>query len=228
MVKRQILSLTGEKIGSIELPSHFNETIRPDLIKRAVLAIHSHNYQPYGSDPLAGTRQGKATPKRRRKFGTTYGYGISRVKRKRLWRRGERFGWVAAFVANVVGGRKAFPPKAEKKIKEKINKKERRKAIRSAIAATSLTEFVSTRHVLDKLKELPIIIEDKFEELKKAKEVVSVLEKLGLKKELQRTKTKKVRAGKGKMRGRKYRKKIGPLIITSKSCPLLQQQTYLV
>lgn len=205
MAKADIYSVAGEKIGTVELPKQFDEPIRQDLIKRAVFAIQSHNYQAYGSDPLAGTRQGKATPKRRQKFGTTYGYGISRVKRKRFWRRGERFGWQAAFVASAVKGRKAFPPKAEKVLAEKINKKERRKAICSAIAAAK-----------------SLIIEDKFEGLKKSKEVVTVLNKIGLKKELQRTKQKKVRAGRGTMRGRRYKRKVGPLIVASKKCSLLK------
>ena len=205
MAKADIYSVTGEKIGTVELPMQFDEPIRLDLIKRAVFAIQSHNYQPYGSDPLAGTRQGQATPKRRRKFGTTYGYGVSRVKRKRLWRRGERFGWVGAFVASTIKGRKAFPPKAEKVLAEKINKKERRKAIRSAISAAK-----------------NLIVEDKAENLKKSKEVRIVLEKIGLKEELGRAKQKKVRAGRGTTRGRKYKRKVGPLVVASKECSLLK------
>ena len=43
---------------------------------------------------------------------------------------------------------------------------------------------------------------------------------LKLDKELERTKEKKVRAGRGKMRGRKYKKKVGPLIVVSKKCAL--------
>ena len=39
---------------------------------------------------------------------------------------------------------------------------------------------------------------------------------LGLEKELERVSEKKVRAGKGKSRGRKYKKKNGPLIVVSK------------
>ncbi|MBD3263268.1 50S ribosomal protein L4 [Candidatus Woesearchaeota archaeon] len=204
-MKAEIYSVEGKKTGTIELPSQFNHPVRIDLIKRAVFAIHSHNYQPYGADPKAGTRQGKATPKRRHKFGTTYGYGISRVKRKRTWRRGSRFGWTAAFVASAVKGRKAFPPKSEKVIREKINKKERRKAICSAISGVN-----------------SLVVEDKFEDYKKLKQVATVLNKIGLKKDLERPKQKKVRAGRGTTRGRKYKRKKGLLIVASKKCPLLK------
>jgi len=205
MVKVDTYLVTGEKTGTIELPEQFNEPLRADLIRRAIFSIQSHNYQPYGADPLAGTRQGQATPKRRRKFGTTYGYGVSRVRRKRFWRRGTRFGWQAAFVASVTKGRRAFPPKAEKVIAEKINKKERRKAIRSAISAAK-----------------SLVIENKFEGMKKSKEIVTVLNKIGLKKELERTKPKKVRAGKGTMRGRKYKRKVGLLIVAAKKSSILK------
>jgi len=46
--------------------------------------------------------------------------------------------------------------------------------------------------------------------------------KLGLKEELERCEKKKIRAGKGKMRGRKYKKKKGPLIVVSKDCKLMK------
>ena len=36
-----ILSLENGKVGKISLPKQFNEDIRPDLIKRAVLSISS-------------------------------------------------------------------------------------------------------------------------------------------------------------------------------------------
>ena len=205
MKKADVYSLKGLKVGSIALPSQFEEEVRADLIKRAVLASQSHNYQPYGANPMAGKRQGYHTSKRRRAFKTTYGFGISRVRRKHLWRRGGRFGWVAAFVANAVGGRKAFPPQADKNLASKINKKERRKAVRSAIAASN-----------------SIIIEDKIESLAKTKEVMQVLEKVKLQDELKRSKVKKIRAGKGTKGGIKYRRKKGPLLVVSNDCNLLR------
>jgi len=205
MKQVDVYSIKGMKIGKVALPTHFEEKINTALIKRAVLSLQSHNYQPYGTNPLAGKRQGYHTSKRRRDYKTTYGSGVSRIRRKHLWKRGSRFGWVAAFVANAVGGRKAFPPQAEKNIVDKINKKERRKAIRSAIAASK-----------------SIIIEDKFESLDKTKYVQAVLEKLKLSDELKRAKVKKIRSGKGTRRGRKYRRKKGPLLVVGDNCKLIR------
>lgn len=199
-MKATIYSINGEKTGQVELPIQFSEPVRFDLIKRAVLSLQSRRRQKYGADPLAGTRQGKATPKRRRKYRTTYGYGISRIKRKISWRRGQRFGFIGAFVANAVGGRKAFPPKSEKIFEEKINKKENKKAIRSALAS-----------IVNNLK----IIDDKFMNLKKTKDIQTALQKIGLKEDIEKAKDKKIRAGKGKMRGRKYKIKKGPLLVVA-------------
>ncbi len=222
-MKTEVYSVGGVKGEELELPVHFVEPVRKDLIKRAVLAVQSTRYQPKGADPYAGTRQGNATPKRRKKFGGTYGHGISRVRRKRLWRRGIRFYWVAAFVSNAVKGRKAFPPKVEKEIIERINRKEKRKAIRSAIAATVVPSFVKERgHDVSKLRKLPVVVEDKFENLKKTKEIMDALYKIGLKSELERCSAKKIRAGRGKMRGRKYIRKIGPVLVLSRECSALR------
>lgn len=223
MAKVDVFSISGEKLSQIDLPQQFSEPVREDLIRRAVLAIHSHNRQPYGADPLAGTRQGYAVPKRRKSFKTTYGKGLSRVARKHLWHKGSQFGWVGAFATNTVKGRKAFPPKVEKIVAEKINKKERRKAIRSAIAATAHREIVAKRnHQIHDVKELPMVVEESFEIQMKTKDIRAILEKFGLKKELERVGEKKVRPGKGKMRGRRFKIKKGPLIVVSKNCDAIR------
>lgn len=220
MAKIPVLSVTGEKTAEIELPMQFAEPVRTDLIKRAALAVLSTQRQAYGTDPEAGRKQGKAWPKRRRKFGGTYGKGISRVARKSLWRRGDQIGWVGARGAQTVKGLTAFAPKSERIFEEKINKKENRKAIRSAISATGVLDLVRSRHKVNGLKIVPVIFEDKFESLKKSKEVSALLEKIGLKEEMERTKEKIIRAGRGKMRGRKHKRKVGPLIVVSKKCDL--------
>ena len=219
-MKTIIYSIAGEKVSEIDLPFQFSELVREDLIKRAALSVQSYQFQVKGADPIAGTRQGHHTSKRRHRYGGSYGRGASRVKRKTMSKRGSQFGWVAAFVTQARKGREAFPPETDKIFWEKINVKERRKAIRSAIAATTVKDLVGAKHILDGVKSIPIIVEDKFESFKKAKEVIAVLEKLGLAKELERISERKIRAGQGKRRGRKYVTKAGPLVIVSKECTL--------
>ncbi|MBI1969721.1 50S ribosomal protein L4 [Candidatus Woesearchaeota archaeon] len=215
-----LLSITNQAIGKKALPKQFQETIRPDLVKKACEVIMANTRQPYGAFSEAGKRHSAKLSRRRRDYKTSYGIGISRVPRKIISRRGTRFNWVGAFAPGMVGGRRSHPPKADKQWELKINKKERRKAIRSALAATMMSEVVKRRgHAVP--AEYPFIVEAKLEELNKAAQVQEVLEKFGLKKELERASRRKVRAGKGKWRGRKYDTAIGPLLVVSKECPLL-------
>ncbi len=206
-MKTNVYTLKGEKKGEIELPEVFLESYRPDLIRRAVLSSITARIQPWGTDPRAGKR---TTAESR---GT--GFGVARVRR--IKGRGHHAAYKGAFVPQAVGGRRAHPPKTTKKIYEKINKKEKRLAIRSAIAATKDSELVKARgHKIDGVSELPLIVEDKFEALKQTKKVKEVLQVLGLWQDVEKAKNKKIRAGKGKMRGRKYKRSKGPLIVINK------------
>lgn len=193
-----------------KLPLQFNERVRPDIMKRAVLSIQSKNRQPYGSDPEAGLRHVTRLRKRNNAFRTQKGRGFSRTPKKALNNRGSQFYWVGAEAPNTRGGRRAHAPKAEKEFHEEINNKERRKAIRSGIAATSDSELVQQRHKFD--GEVPII-EEGIEEVEKTADLKELLEDLGMTEELERVKKKKVRAGKGKTRGRKYKRRVGPLLV---------------
>lgn len=214
-MKADIYNTDGSKNGSMELPSQFNEPLRKDLIQRAFLAIISNKKQPYGSYPKAGQRVSAKLSRRRRKFKGAYGKAISRASRKTIWRRGSHFGWVGAFAPGTYKGRRAHSPKAYKIYDEKINTKENRKAIRSALSAVTNSELVKAHGHL--FKNLPLIIDNKLYDIKKTKDLIKFLEKIGLEQELERLKTKKVRAGQGSKRGRKYRNKKGPLFVIGKT-----------
>ncbi len=211
-MKLKIKDLSGKVVKEIDLPPHFDEPYRSDLITRAVLAIQSHRRQPYGASPLAGKQHVTWLSRRRRDYKGAYGRGISRVPRKTLLRRGSQFYWVAAFAPGTVGGRRAHPPKVEKIWAEKINDKERRKAIRSAIASTLNIDLVKIRnHILP--EDWPFGVVDEIKQIEKTKELIKALQSLGFENELERAKEKKIRAGKGKMRGRRYRRKRSLLIV---------------
>ncbi|MBI2669197.1 50S ribosomal protein L4 [Candidatus Woesearchaeota archaeon] len=219
-MKLPIVDATRKKAGERELPAQFSEAYRPDLIKRAVLAIQSAARQRYGASPMAGLRHSVNVSKRRRDYKTSYGFGISRVARKVHSHRGTRMNWIGAFSPQTVGGRRAHPPKAIKIWEQKINDKERQKAIRSAIAATVNKTIVTQRgHKIP--MEYPFLLPTSFEQLNKTKDVAKALLTLGFEQELQRGEVKKVRAGKGKWRGRRYHKKKSLLIVVGGKCPLL-------
>ncbi|MFH1592559.1 MAG: 50S ribosomal protein L4 [Candidatus Woesearchaeota archaeon] len=217
-MKADVYGVDGKKIKAVQLPKQFDEPVREDLIKRAVLVVQASKRQRYGAKKGAGMRQSATMSRRRRKYRGSYGRGISRVPRKVLTKRGTQFYFIGAVAPGTVGGRKAHPPKAEKIWEKKINIKERRKGIRSALNATTNLEIVKLRG--HKVEFLPLVVESKFEKLESTKEVKKVLVSLGLDKELERVGKKKIRAGKGKSRGRKYKTKKGPLIVTSKECEL--------
>ena len=197
----EIFDLQGKATGKINLPSVFSTPIRPDVIKRAVLAIQSNRLQPQGRDPMAGKR---TTAESR---GT--GMGIARVPRIKGG------SGRASFAPSTVGGRQPHPPKSEKKIVKNIPKKEAKLALISAIAATAQKDVVAKRgHAIEKIAQIPLIIEDAIESLTRTKDVEAVFTSLGIDGDITRVRdSRNIRAGKGKLRGRKMKQAIGPLLV---------------
>ena len=213
-MKANIEDTEGNKKGKIDLPVQFKENVRPDIIKKAVHTIQSRKRQPYGSDKRAGKKHVTYWSKRRRAYRSLMGssYPSSRTPRKIMMRRGRQLFGPGGGAPQTPGGRRAHPPKSDKDFEKDINKKERRKAIRSAISASMDTEEVCERHNLDEA-DLPLIVDDSFEEIEKTQEVKDVFENLGIENAVEAAKERNIRPGKGKARGRKYKRKIGPLVV---------------
>lgn len=203
-ISAKIFNLKGEATEKVRLPPIFKTPFRPDVIKRAVVTIQSHRFQPQGRDILAGKR---TTAESR-----GVGLGIARVSRVKGSQR-------AAFIPFAVGGRATHPPTVEKKIEKKIPRKEMRLALRSAVAATASKETVSSRgHVVDEVPDFPLVVVDEIQDLKKTREVRDTFIRLGVWPDIYRVKeSRKVRAGKGKMRGRRIKQAVGPLLVIAKN-----------
>jgi len=205
-----VYDLEGREAGKIELPEVFGYEVREDVIKRAYLAALTARIQPQGRDPMAGKRTSAES------WGV--GYGIARVPRVK----GERYPRAAraAFVTMAVGGRRAHAPTVEKKIHERINKKEKRLAIKSAIAATAIRELVEKRgHILPPEISLPIVVKAEIEGIETTKQAKEFLAKMGLWSDVERVRKRiKIRAGKGKMRGRRYKEGKSLLVVFSGKC----------
>jgi len=192
-------TVDGETDGELDLPAVFETTVRPDLIRRAVLAAQANRKQDYGADEYAGLR----TPAE--SFGS--GRGMAHVPRE---------GGSAKRVPQTVGGRPAHPPKSEKDRSLSINDKERRQAIESAIAATADAELVRERgHEFDDDIELPLVVTDEFEDLEKTQDALETVEELGLGADIERAEETTIRAGQGTTRGRKRRRATSVLFVTS-------------
>jgi len=217
----KIINTDGKEQGNIDLPQQFKEEIRSDIVKRAVEVIQSNNRQPYGASPRAGKRNSVNVSKQRHDYKSSYGHGISRTPRKIMSRNGTQMNWIGAFAPNTVGGRRAHPPNAGKLVSKSINDKERKKAIRCALSASVDKNSVKSRgHIIP--ASYPFFVSNNFEELSKTKDVQKALETLGLNNELSRVQCSKIRAGRGKLRGRKYKTKKGPLIVVGKECKLMK------
>jgi large subunit ribosomal protein L4e len=212
-MKANVYDLNGKVKGQIELPSAFSHPLREDVIRRAVLALQSQRRQPYGTDPLAGLRTSAHYHGKRRMRYQMINRGMARLPR--LHRTSPHLTFRVRIVPQAVKGRRAHPPKTEKIWAQKINKKELLLALKSAIAASCNLELVKKRHKVDGLS-LPIVFEDSIQKVKKTKDFERLLEKIGLKEEIERCKDVKERPGKGKMRGRRYKKKKGPLVVVAK------------
>ena len=100
----------GKSVGQVSLPAFFVFPVRGDLIRRAVVAIRSHSYQPQGRDPMAGKRTTAES--------LGVGRGMSRIPRVK----GERYarGGMAGFAPGTVKGRLTFAPTSAKNPAKKI------------------------------------------------------------------------------------------------------------
>jgi large subunit ribosomal protein L4e len=207
MVKRtaKVFNLQGKPVGKISLPSIFETPIRPDVIKRAVLAIQTARIRPQGRDLMAGKRTSAES--------RGVGLGIARIPREK------GPSGRAAFAPGTVGGRAAHPPTSGKRIVKKIPKKEKRLALFSAVAATGDKKIVASRgHSIEDVPAIPLIITDDLAKLKKTREVEEVLISIGVLADIYRVReSRKVRAGKGKRRGRKIKQAVGPLIVVAEN-----------
>jgi len=220
-MKAKVLDKEGKAIKEIVLPSCFCSKIREDICQKYFQAIRK--MQPYAPNIFAGKLYSASGKIRhgRRLWKTSYGRGISRVPRKIFWRRGTQFYWSGSTISGTRGGRRAHPPKIEHFLKEKkINKKEKLLAIRSAISSTCLLEYLRKRYLsLSDLKEkeisLPLIVSSDLLKLK-TKEFLESLKKILGGAFLIALKKKRKRAGKGKSRGRKYKKSAGLLLVIGK------------
>jgi large subunit ribosomal protein L4e len=206
--KVNVLSLEGKRVKTIPLPDIFQTPFRPDIINRVFVAAITHHKQPQGVNVKAGKRSNAES--------TGPGRGISRIPRVRG--AGTGAANQGDFAPGTRGGRQAFPPVVEKVIRKEINKKERLLAIRSAIAATAnKAKAIERGHKFDEKLEVPTVLVDDLEKLQKTKEVLDVLQAIGLADDLERAAIKKIRAGKGKMRGRKYKRRKSALIVVAKN-----------
>lgn len=200
----RVYSVEGEPVKTIELPAVFRSEVRRDLIRRAVTAFQANRRQTYGPNPRSGMKHSVRWSGK--------GHGVSRVPRL-------RDGSTGAQAPGTVGGRRAHPPRLEARWAKKLNARERSLARNAALAALQDPAIVSARgHRFDRALSLPVVLEDAVESLEPeegaTREGLEILERLGLRQDVARAKDgRHVRAGRGKMRGRRVRTPTSLLIV---------------
>jgi large subunit ribosomal protein L4e len=207
-------SVAAKAGKAIDLPDCFYSDIRIQVVRDAVQAARANRRQAYGHNRHVGRRNPQPGMKHSVEWHGK-GTGVARIMRKT----GQLTG---AENPHTRGGRRAHGPKVEKTWTMKVNSKVRKQARNSAIAATINTDTVANRgHCFSDNVKFPIIIDGYAEERDGKKEkydvesipltystrkFIAMMEGLGLGADLNRAKDgRNIRAGKGKMRGRRRR-----------------------
>lgn len=214
-MKTKLFDKTGKAGKEIELPKNFSSKIRTDILAKVFEAQKGIQSQPYGSMKGAGAGYSASgiIKHKRHDWKSAYNKGISRIPRKIMSRSGSSFNWVGATVSNTRGGRRPHAPRSEKNPFLKTNKNELLIAFNSALAGTMDKAALTKKY--SKEIQSGIVFEGEVSSLK-TKEFLSILEKLFGNSFSKVLKVKKVRAGIGKMRGRKYKQSAGLLFVLGK------------
>jgi large subunit ribosomal protein L4e len=205
---------TGDAKGTAVLPAVFKAPIRPDVVG----FVHSNMAKNKRQAYAVYVMQGHETPAE--SWGT--GRAVSRIPR--VPGGGTSRSGQAAFGNMCRGGRMFAPTKQWRKWHRKINLNQRRFATVSALAASALPSLVMARgHRISEVNEVPCVVDDSLESTSKTKDAVAILKAIGAYDDVQRCiDTKKIRAGKGKLRNRRHVQRRGPLVVYAKNDGVFQ------
>jgi len=202
-------NVDGKQVRRIHLPAVFNAPVRQDLVNRMHTEVRKNARMAHGVSPKAGHQTSAES------WGT--GRAVARIPRVRGG--GTHRSGQGAFGNMCRGGHMFGAKKTWERIHRKVNIREKRYAVVSAIAASGSPAIVMAKgHQINRVKEIPLVVDDKIETLKKTKEAVALLKKAGAWPDVVRVyKSKHQRAGKGKLRNRRMVQKRSALVIYNKN-----------
>lgn len=212
MAARPLITVHNEKgettKTNVALPAVFKAPIRPDIVNDIHFKMMKNSRHPYSVSEKAGHQTSAES------WGT--GRAVARIPRVRGG--GTHRSGQGAFGNMCRGGRMFAPTKTWRRWHRKINVNQRRYAMTSAIAATGVPALVMSKgHRIEEIPEVPLVLSDKVEEIKKTKEAVTILKKLKAWTDIEKVyRSKRFRAGRGKMRNRRRIHRRGPLVIYNK------------
>lgn len=110
------------------------------------------------------------------------------------------------------------PTRVWRRWHRKVPKGQRRYAVCSALAASAIPALVMARgHRVSNVDEIPLVVDDAAQAIQKTRDALALLAKFGVDEDVAKAKaSRKIRAGKGKMRNRRFVARRGPLVIYDK------------
>jgi len=216
-----VLGKDGQQTGAtVTLPCVMDSPIRPDVVQFVHTSMAKNRRQAYGvkvhNGPVgivAGHQHSAHS------WGT--GRAVSRIPR--VSGGGTHRAGQGAFGNMCRGGRMFNPTKVWRKWHKRINLKQKRYATCSALAASSIPALVMARgHRIDQIEEVPLVVSDDVQGIETTSDAMALLKALNLHEELERCTKKTTRAGRGKMRNRRFRNRVGPLVVYSEDNSLVR------
>jgi large subunit ribosomal protein L4e len=216
---RQVVRVFNSKspnavVGETKLPDVFLAPIRSDIVHFVFYNLNKNRRQAYAVNKDAGMLYNAES------WGT--GRAVARIPR--VGGSGTHRSGQGAFGNMCRGGRMFNPNATWRRWHRKVNVTQRRHAVASAVAASAVPSLVLARgHKVNQAPEIPLVVDSL--NFDKVTDYIRLLEKLGLKEELEKVKnTKKVRPGQGKSRNRRYKLRKGPLVVYDNTSSLVTQR----
>jgi len=205
----------GESSGSLTLPAVFTAPIRPDIVQDVHTRLNKNKRQAYSVSKFAGHQSSAES------WGT--GRAVARIPR--VPGGGTHRAGQGAFGNMCRGGRMFAPTKTWRRWHRRVSVSQKRYALVSALAASGVPALVMARgHRIEQLPEVPLVLDNKsVDSLDKTSAAVKLLKSLNAFEDVEKAKeSTALRAGKGKMRNRRYVQKRGPLVIYNEKGPLVR------
>lgn len=197
-----------EKSGSkVVLPAVFSVGVRPDIVNFVHTNISKNRRQGHAINFHAGMKHSAES------WGT--GRAVSRIPR--VAGSGTSRNGQGAFGNMCRKGRMFAPIRIWRRWHRRSNLKQKRYAVATALASSAILPLVQARgHRVDTVPEFPLVVSDAAEKIERTREAVRFLKDVGAWGDVQKViDSVKVRAGRGKLRNRRYRSRRGPLVVYS-------------
>jgi len=191
--------------NTVCLPAVFRAPVRPDIVSLIHNNVAKNKRQPYCVSEPAGHQTSAES------WGT--GRAVARIPRVRGG--GTHRSGQAAFGNMCRGGRMFAPTKQWRRWHRKVGVAQKRYAICSAIAATGVPALVMAKgHVIGGIAEVPLVVADSVQSFTKTKQAVEFLRRNKAWADVAKVyASRRMRAGKGKLRNRRHVQKLGPLVV---------------